>query len=489
MAEIGVVPGGGLPWGDIVKVETPYTDRVMAQLSAQHADRRKYQQATTIKADELMNKELANVRSVDMSQVMDNYGKWKDISMRMLSPKVQADPKLYNQLQVERNAALGQTMAAINRSAQLNAQAKELVAERKGKPNLYSDDFGDRLAAFNSTPMDKLNAHPKYGDLANPDSFRHQGTQTNFGKLLTAAAGQIKPVAGAEKVEKLNGLQTRRTPTEFGNTPLQFLENLRGQLGEHIAGRDAAAAWEAIPDQQKAAIDQQFAAIPPEKWQAMTGSNKPQVIAPNDPTNPAENYAAYQAKLYAINTAPRAGTPRVETDLQAKLATQFDQRQVLEALRQGNREKLITLRHDYHKLDQQGKDDIMNGVVQGMLDQAKANPPATYEPSEGGVIRQYDIPASTILKKEFSVPDEKGHPILVDAFRLSEDGQTVIPIFWKPGQTGNRRAVDKEISKPMTVGEFKARAAKAMFGVKESAKQTSAPTTPAAPAKKTIPGW
>lgn len=479
MAEIGVVPGGGLPWGDIVQAKTPFTDQVTASLLAQNADRRKYQQETTQRSDELMTKELANVRSIDMNQVIDSYGKWKNVSMQMLNPKVQSDPRLYNQLQQQKNAALGQTMADINNSARLNAQAKELVAERKAKPYLYNDDFGDRLAEFNKTPMNQLQAHPKYGDLTNPDAFRYQGSQTDFSKLEASATGQPKPIEGAEKVEKISDLQTRRTPSLFGNTPTQFFENMKGQLAQHIPGRDAAAAWEATPEQQKAAVDQQFAAISPEKWQAMTGTAKPQVIAPADPNNPAENYAAYRAKVYAINAVPRAGTPKVETNEEAKLGVQFDQRAAMEALREGNREKLAGMRHQWKTLDTKAKDDVMNGVVDGMLDQAKEHP-KVYKLADGKVLQQYEIPASTILSKEFAAPDDKGHPILVDAFRLSDDGKNVTTIFYEPGQKGSTRSVDQALSKTMTIGEFKARAAKAMFGVKESAKETGKTTTSAA---------
>lgn len=317
---------GGVPVGNAFLVETPYTDKITAALQSQQADRRKYQQQTTLATDEMMNKELANVRSADMGTVVDAYGKWKNISMQMLSPNVQANPKLYNDLQIQKNAALGQTMGAINRSAQLNAQAKELVNERKAKPNLYSDDFGDKLAAFNATPMNQLAAHPKYGDLTNPDAFRYTGSQTDFGKLAAAAAGKPLPVAGAEKVEKISDLQTRRTPTEFGSSPAQFLENYKGYIAPHQANKDAAAGWDALSDQEKATVDQQFAAIPPDKWLAMTGTARPQVIAPADPTNPAEKFASYQAKKYAINAAPRAGTPRVETNEQAKLGLQEQER-------------------------------------------------------------------------------------------------------------------------------------------------------------------
>lgn len=478
-------PIGNVPFGNAVLVQTPYTDRITAQLQAQHEDRRKYQQQTTLQTDETMNKELANVRSADMGTVVDSYGKWKNIAMQMLNPSVQNNPKMYNDLQIQKNAALGQTMAAINRSSQLNAQAKELVNERKTKPNLYSDDFGDKIALYNTTPMDKLNA-VNYGgkalDLTNPDAFRYSGAQTDFGKLETAAAGKPLPITGAEKREKISDLQTRVTPTEFGSTPAQFFDNLRGQLTPHVPGRDAAAAWEAIPEQQRAAVDQQFAAISPEKWMSMTGTAKPQVIAPADANNPTENYAAYRAKVYAINAAPRAGTPQMVNNEQAKLNMQFREREAMEALREGDREKLAGMRHDWKQLDVKGKDDVMNGVVNDMLDQAKKGGTATYKTADGVVKRQYEIPASTILKKEFAHPDDKGHPVTVDAFRLSEDGKTVTPIFFQPGQTGKVAAVDGDFSKPMTIGEFKARAAKAMFGVKESAKETgkSTSSTPAA---------
>lgn len=472
---IGEVPGGGHPWGGIVSADTPFTDQVTARLLAQQADRRAYEQKTTLQTDEMMSKELANVRSVDMGTVMDSYGKFKNVAMQMLSPRVQSNPRLFNELQVQKNAALGETMAAINRSAQLNAQAKELVAERKVKPNLYSDDFGDKLAAFNNTPMDQLQQHPKYGDLTNPDAFRYTGSQTDFGKLEATAAGKPQPVQGAEKTEKISDMQSRVTPTLFGSTPGQFFDNLRGQLAQHIPGRDAAAAWEAVPDQQRAAVEQQFAAISPDKWLQMTGQPKPQVIAPTDPNNPTEQYAAYRAKIYAINAVPRAGTPQNVINQEQKLGVQFDQREAMEALREGDREKLAGMKHAWKQGDAKQKDDIMNGVVQSMLDQAKQGGAINYVPAAGGVKRQYDIPASTILKKEFSVPDDKGHPIPVDAFRLSEDGQTVTPIFFKPGQKRNIRAVDADISRPMTIGEFKARAAKAMFGVKESARETAKP--------------
>lgn len=323
--QIGQLPGGGAPWGGIVKVETPFTDKVTATLLAQQNDRRQFQQKTTLATDEMMNKELANVRSTDMDVVIGNYGKWKDLAMQGLSPKIMADPKAYNQIQVQKNAALGATMASINESAQRNAQMKEMITERKIKPNLYADNFGDLVSLYNNTPVSQLHNVQYQGktlDLTNPDTFRRTSGRTNFQDLITKASGQYKAISGAEKREDISDLQTRITPTEFGNTPAQFQESLRNQLAQAIPGQDAAAAWDAIPDQQKAAVDEQIRQMSPERWLSITGQAKPQVLAPVDPNNGAENWASYQAKIYALNAAPRAGTPQTVVNEKTKLGLQ-----------------------------------------------------------------------------------------------------------------------------------------------------------------------
>lgn len=496
MAEIGQLPGSGAPWGDIVQAKTPFTDQVTAQLLAQNAERRKYQQETTQHADELMTKELANVRSIDMNQVMDNYGKWKNISMQMLNPKVQSDPRLYNQLQQQKNAALGQTMATINKSAQLNTQAKELVGEYKAKAPLFADDFGERLTALNNTPMDQLQNHPKFGDLTNYDTFRHKGGQTNFTNLETIAAGKPQPIAGAEKVEKISDLQTRRTPTEFGSSPTQFYENLRGQFAQHIPGRDAAAAWEAVPEQQRAAVDQQFAAISPEKWLAMTGTAKPQVIAPTDPNNPAENYAAYRAKVYAINAAPRAGTPRVETNQEARMNLQaklkLSGQEVMAAINEKNKEKLAGIQHDYKRADAKEQSRILDETMQSVIDSSKKDEegkdkPAAYrELPSGKVAKEYKLNVGAPIQKALSIPnpDDPKHRIDADDVFYDEKNQTVTPIFYLSGKPHTLSNIDKTYSKPMTMAEFKAIYGKTYFGVKEAAKEspTQNPnTTPKTP--------
>jgi hypothetical protein len=495
MAEIGQVPGGGLPWGDIVKIQTPFTDQVTASLLAQQADRKKFEQETALHTDELMNKELANVRSVDMGPVMESFGKWKNIATQMLNPKVQADPKAYNALQIQKNAALGQTMGLINRSAQYNALGKQIGTNIQSKADYYGDDAGKMLSTFYNTPMEQLTAASYNGkptDLTDLEQYRYKGG-TDLSKLHAAALG--KPTTHYDNgTTDASGIQTTQHGYQYGNTPQEYRNAYLPGLAGNQANRTARYNWNqhSTNQQDLDALDAAYQNSP--NWKKMGIS--PQPLPAYNPNDPVGNEATYQAKQYLVGMNPAEVKASVVTNEAAKLAKQFDQRIVMEALREGNREKLAGMRHDWKKLDAAAKDNVMNGVVQGMLEKAKAHP-KQYKLAEGKVIQQYEIPASTILKKEFAVPDDKGHPILVDAFRLSEDGQTVTPIFFTPGQTGGTKAVDADISKPMTIGEFKARAAKAMFGVKESARETSDNTqqdkdnsnpAPAKKAPKLAPG-
>lgn len=502
-----------MPYGDAFIVQTPTLDRVSQQLMQANLDRQKYARDESQRVDGLLNKELANVRSVDMPQVMDAYQQWSQLSKRSLFDKsVQNNPKLYNALQVEKNAAMGNVLGKINESSRYNQEMKDLATERKSKPNLYGDDFGDKMAALVNTPMDQLQNHPKYGDLTNVDNYRYKGAQTDFGKIEATAAGALKPTG--EKTERLNDLQTRRTPIQFGNTPLQFFDNLKGQLSQRIPGRDASAAWENIPDAQKAGVDQAYSQISPDKWKQWTGDEKPQVIAPTDPSNPAENYAAYRAKIYAINATAKLGTSKDETNLQAKMNLQFDHQKTMEAIRQGGKVQLKELGHAYKQMDKKEQDSKLDEIYDGMIEGSKEEkdkegnvkpiPPKFYKSADGQIRKQWELKSSAFIKDELALPNAKGHKIPPDKVMLEENGD-ILPIYYERGEDENGNevikkdkngsyAVDMEKSRPVTQGEIKAVIGKKLVGVKEANRSTtpgaqapSASPTTTVPAKTKLP--
>lgn len=474
MPEVGERPGGNGPWGDSFIVQTPNLDRISQQYQQMALDRKAYIQKEGQQTNDLINKELANVRSVDMGGISDLYNKWKQASQPLYFNKALLNnPKKYNEAQMQANALQGELRAKINQSAQLNQVGKQLAQDRTtpGKSNLYSDDFGDKAAAFWKTPMDQLQSHP-LGDLTNPDTYRYRGmNNTNFGALEKVAAGT--PTQKYQKEEQISPLQKNITPYTFGNTPAQFQQSLRGQYASNPATyRAASAAWESIPQQEKDRVDQAFASLPKEKWEQM-GAGGPQAVEPTNPNDPADNLAAYKAKIYAINNNPAAGKVYPNIDQAQKMKVQFDDRKIMEAIKEGNREKLKTLGHEFKKMDVAQQSSILDNTYNSMIDDAKSSGTYTYKTANGKVSKQYEIKASPALKKDFSVPDEKGHPIYPDAFRIDDSGNTVTPIFFTGKAVNGIKSVDEAVSKPMTSVEFKARLGKALYGVKEAAKETT----------------
>jgi len=496
MAEVGEIPGGGRPWGDAFLVQTPALDRFAERQQQQMQQLNMQRQQSAVREsqqlDGLMNKELAKVRSVDIPSVFDAYGKYKSLKQATLFDKrLTSNPRELAKAQMQANAAMGDLQALINKSTQLNDFQKQLVGERKTKFNLFADDFGDKVNTLNNTPIDKLGE-----DYTNPDFYRYKGANTDFGKMELTAAGQPKPTF--EKVERINNLQTRRTPILFGNTPTQFFETFKGNLSQRIPNRDAAAAWENIPDEQKIAVDKQFAAISPDKWKQWGLEDAPNIQASN-PNDPAENYAAYRAKLYAINATPKQGRYRDETDQQAKLNMQFNQKSALEAIRQNNRVALKQLSHTFKQMDQEQQGSKLDELVSGMVEDArKSTTKAFYKTEDGKVERRHIIKLSPLLKNQFKFKDDKGHDIYPDQLQMNEDGTEFTPVFYN-SEGKEMRGVNKNLSQAMTGPEFKAIIGKALLGVKEASKggvnidnsDDDEPSKSAAPTqtKKKIAGW
>src|ERR1700744_4528331 len=181
-------------FGDIYRVETPNFDKAIAQIQQNYTDRRNYLQKENQNTEELLNKEMANVRSVDTPAIIDAYNDYKNSKQNQLFNKsIQGNPKAYATAQMDANSKYANLMSMINKSAQYNAFGKQIATNRLQKPDNYSDTTGDLLSTFYNTPMDKLNAANINGkpiDLTNVDNYRYQGGNFDFSKLHTAAVGK-----------------------------------------------------------------------------------------------------------------------------------------------------------------------------------------------------------------------------------------------------------------------------------------------------------
>jgi hypothetical protein len=481
MPEIGEVPGGGNhPWGDIIQVQTPAIDRLTAQLQQQQADRKAYVQKEGQNTEDLLNKELANVRSVDMNTVTDAYNNWKQLSQPLYFNKgLQANPRKFNEAQMAANAALGSLRTKINQSAKLNELGKSMAANRFAKPDAYDDNAGDMLSTLYSTPMDKVNAATYKGqtvDLTNIDNYRYKAGNYDFGKLHQSAIGKSVTHYDDGQTDA-SGIQTTQHGYQYGNTPLQYRDAYLPGLAGSQANRGARAGWaEHSANQQDIdALDAAYQNSP--NWQKM--GIAPQQLPPYNPNDPVGNEATYQAKKYLVSMNPAEVKASVVTNQGAKMKATFSHQELMETIKEGNREKLKTLSHEFKRMDIKEQSSILDNTYNSIIDDAKKSGTTTYKTASGQVSKQYEIKVSPEVRKEFSFDDDKGHKIYPDAFRIDENGSTVTPIFYKGADAGNPnayRGVDAGLSKPMTSVEFKARLGKALFGAKEAVKESSTTT-------------
>lgn len=464
-------------FGGIFQANTPVLDRVTQQLQQNYSDRRAYLQKENQNTEELLNKELNNVRSVDTPAIIDAYNDYKNSKQNQLFNKgLQQNPKAYATAQMDANAKYANLMSMINKSSQYNAFGKQLAANRLQKPDNYADDTGDKLSTFYNTPMDQLtaaNINGKPTDLTNVDNYRYQGGNFDFSKLHTTAVGKnITHYDNGQTDE--SGVQTTQHGFSYGNTPGQYRNTYIGGLAGAEASRAARYSWgqHSANQQDLDQLDVAYQNSP--NWQKL--GIAPQALPPYNPSDPVGNEATYQAKQYLVSMNPAEVAAKRTVDagglanLNAK--NRLGAQKVMEAIKEGNREKLAGVKHGYKQLDTQAQGQVLEDTVNGMMQDAMTSGTATYKSANGQVSKQYEIKASPELKKAMAVPDEKGHPILPDAVRFDPATKTVTPIFFKPGQTGTVKAVEESVSKPMTLGEFKAIVGKTYFGTREAAKES-----------------
>lgn len=491
--EIGEIPGGGRPFGDIYDVETPALDRITQQLQQQRAARQAYEQKESQNTDELLNKEMANVRSIDTPQVIDAYSNYKQLKKRVLFDKsLQNNPKAYNAANMEANAAYANAMSLINKSTQYNQLGKQFAANRLAKPDAFDDKAGEMQSLYYNTPMDKLTQADYNGqkvDLTNPDVYRYKAGNADFQKIQQAAVG--KPVTHYDNGQTdESGIQTTQHGYSYGNTPGQYRNVYLSGLAGNQANRGARYNWSQKSQQDLDSLDAAYQNSP--NWQKL--GMQPQQLPPYNPNDPVGNEATFQAKQYLVNMNPAEVKASTVTNQGAKMNKQLSNQEIMEAMKENNREKLKTLGHAFRQMDIKQQSTVLDDTYNTMVDQAKQGNRFVYKSADGTVSKAYEIPASPALKKEFSVPDDKGHPIYPDAFQISEDGTSVRPIFYRPGEaakTGGTKAIDQTVSKPMSAVEFKARLGKGLFGTREAAKESGTPEIKITEStgKKTINGF
>jgi hypothetical protein len=427
------------PYGDIVFASTPTLDRWSQQLYAEQKTREARAQQENMALDANIQKELGKVRSIDTGDVINSYQQYKQLSKElMFNHSLRKDPLAYNQVKQAANSAYQNIFTTANQSAEAKELAKSMFQEKLKSPNDFHDNAGQMLSALTNTPLSQIRNHPQYGDLTNPDAYRDFGMNTNWGEEVRKAAGTPEEVY-TERIPMDGGLQTQVIPYKFGKTPAHVKDYLLGSMGMRQAGKDAAKAWDSLPEDEIASTIKAYQGLPKEYWQKM-GLKEPQDLFPKNPDSKAENFAAYQAMKYAISNEPRAQKPGVENNLRAIKDLDFERQKQMQAIKNADARGLVELKK---KLDPNDT-DMQNVWYQAHLDKMISDANAAKErhhvyTTKGRSLYYYnainpDPFTMKALTRNGREPDRVG---------VTESGQ-IIPIFFKKDEKGEKITTDKD---------------------------------------------
>lgn len=437
----------GMPYGDAFIVQTPALQNAANMLYRQQQQRLQMGYQDWQATQRQLQKEFANVRSADIGDVMKAYDEYKFAKQKTLfDPKVIHDKKAYAEAIQSANEKKAQLQQMINGSNELKEQDKNYADDIAKNRDLYTDNAGTTLAQWMQMPMTQ---RVKSGYIGN-QPLLYQGTNTDFGKLEKDAAGVNQTTYLPEGLSA-DKLSYEQKGFSHLNNPVHFYHLYSGELAKRQVGKDASAAWQKIPDEVKAETEKEFNELPDSYWQGY-GIPKPNLTQDSGQSN-AEKFAILKAQQYALANEPQIADTKTRENKSAILDAQLKNEKTMEGLRQGNRMAIEKLKHQYRQADKQSQDGFLDGYIDQLKQDALKNP---RDYKHGNTIeKQYAIKASPQVKQLFeqqTLVGGKNVKVYPDEIRFLQNGD-VLPVYYLG--SGKVRAVDTDLTKPISQEEFK----------------------------------
>lgn len=407
-----------VPYGDAVIVNTPTLDNVAKQLYTQQQQRQVRQQHDNQALDQMLQKDLGRIRSVDTPEVVNGYNKVKAIKKQLLFDKnIVKDPLAYNKKQQELNDARVELNGVINGSAEIKEGNKAINSAHLKDPDAFDDNYGTMMATQMNTPLRDLKTHPVYGDLTNLDNYRYKGSNTNFNEKVTKIFDKKNKTIGKEEALDDKGIQFRSPVYEYGTGPAQVYEGLINSL-DHKTERDAAYKWKQLAPDVVQKIEDDYKAIPQSKWEQM-GLQGPQNI-PLKGGSDAEKYMRVLAMQNAVNTNPRLVNYENRTSDKAKADYNFAQDKVMEGLRFGHQKQLKAS-------EQKLVDNWIGDYWDKRISEAKAGQPSVYEDRDSplGIKGAHRIQMDNVSAKAFA-----RNGVEPERLYVTQDNK-ILPVFYE----------------------------------------------------------
>lgn len=254
--EIGVVPGGGRPWGLISNDSAAKTDAAGSQIlgiqgkQLLQQQREQYAQkaAALKKAQEDQDAINAKIRGADVPLVHQKYNDARNATMDFEKNSNNLDRNTYLNRQQQVNQKWADVNKLISQSVQGKAQDAEDIKNQSDPKNSmdYADDAHTRLAQRVNTPINQWSNAPvldnnekpvidengkaKIQDLGDPTSYRYTKKE-DYTKILSDATGDGKgKLTGGVVVGNPNAIN--RTENSFIgiNSPYQISSTLASTI-------------------------------------------------------------------------------------------------------------------------------------------------------------------------------------------------------------------------------------------------------------------
>ena len=165
--QIGVVPGGGRPFGGIYKVDTSALTRLSERLISDEQQMIAQRQKDALDLDEQYQKAYTKIKPIDQEKLRLMYDAYKKQNIDLLKSKNKLKGDEYIKRQSELNKMLADTFAYAQKSMDDKSELEDINKRRLQNPNLFDPDSYKIDNIRWNTPVDKLDipvVHPTQKD-------------------------------------------------------------------------------------------------------------------------------------------------------------------------------------------------------------------------------------------------------------------------------------------------------------------------------------
>jgi len=175
------------PFGNVNILKTPKTDRFVESHRQQEATDQKSLETQVSDLDKQLSSQLGNILNPDIPDLTQKWQQYKQSKKELLfDKKLQNNPELYAQKQIEVNQKLGDAMQLINDSSKRKQLLSAQLQDYGKNAYKYEDDFYNRYNQSLTTPTSQVRDNPNF------DNHVWTGADMDFSKKFNDASGTAK---------------------------------------------------------------------------------------------------------------------------------------------------------------------------------------------------------------------------------------------------------------------------------------------------------